>query len=54
MNCKNSKTLEVYSSPNVKITNLPNNLELLKNFSGQFVPDEVDLDGMEGDEFDNL
>ncbi len=48
-------SLEVYQKPCVEEINLSKNLSFLEQgFSGTFLPDEIDLDGMEGDEDDNF
>ncbi len=47
--------LATYVKPEVSLITLPQNLSFLKEgFSGTFAPDEVDLDGMEGDVDDNF
>ncbi len=44
-----------YEKPMVELITLPKSLSFLdEGFSGTFLPDEVDLDGMEGDVDDNF
>ncbi len=44
-----------YEKPEVELIALPECLSFLEEgFSGTFLPDEIDLDGMEGDETDNF
>ncbi len=47
--------LGLYIKPKVELITLPQNLSFLEeSFSGTFQPDDLDLDGMEGDIDDNL
>ncbi len=45
----------VYTKPRAEVFILAETLSFLEEgFSGTFAPDEIDLDGMEGDEDDNF
>ncbi len=47
--------LRLYVRPEVELIALPRHLSFLEEgFSGTFTPDEIDLDGMEGDQDDNF
>ncbi len=52
---KMSFGLGTYVKPEVELITLPQSLSFLEEgFSGTFLPDEIDLDGMEGDQDDNF
>ncbi len=52
---KDDLGLRPYEQPRANIFILADTLNLLEQgFSGTFAPDELDLDGMEGDEDDNF
>ncbi len=52
---KDDLGLEPYKKPTAKIFTLAGTLSFLEEgFSGTFAPDEIDLDGMEGDQDDNF